>query len=158
LREIKDQVNAYLFSAQTLVKVAHDNSGSKSSVRATNVGACLCLKQAWECWLIELAGYLSVEPFDIDMKSNALAEKLPDYQYLKELMQQEGSWYKELRFYCDEALTAFERENDRLVEPSSELLINAVVLDAEPKKMSLLEVIQSLKSYIQQTRAQQTEW
>lgn len=158
MQVIKDQVNAYLFSAQTLAKESCSSSQSKPSARAASVGACLCLKQAWECWLIELAGYLSAEPFGLEGQSDALVAKYPDYQYLATLKRQDGSWYSELLLYCADALVSYDRGSGQSVEPSSERLISAVVLDAEPKAMSLLEVVQAAKSYIQQIRAQQTEW
>ena len=162
MQEIKNKLNTFLYSAQSLAKMAEIEPFPPVSHldKAALLGACLCLKQAWETWLVELASYLNVDVSVLEDEQSPIAANLPDCQLLFSLKQKEGSWYQQLRLLCSEPLFFWDRKPEAVTSAATENVINIVALDADndDQIINALKVIEEFKAYIALTREQQTQW
>ena len=164
MSDIKSRVNTYLYAAQTQAKQA-ETSTNAALAQAAVVGASLSLKYAWEAWLEELSAYLKIPADALQDESSELAQNMPDCQFLFAQKQEQGSWYQRLLALSVDPLLYRENSPHSRQAASTEAsvprieVINLTETAIEgDRELTLLELVEEVKTYIQQRREQQTEW
>ena len=154
--------SAHAFYAATLL-LQRDVPGAHR--RSLEVGAWLCLREAWYAWLKELyqlatpKGKLTGSLANIEELSAQLGDQHPEIQRLINLQSSPSSWIT-----C--MLGVFERADFPMVfleppqKPETAADNGLIPLNAlgDDQAVDIREVLQNFRSYMDEVRAHMLEW
>lgn len=157
----QSQTNAPLFYAQRLMSIYETGSDAaiQQDQHALLMGAWLCLKESWGCWLNELSAYMNLERAEgYQLNELALLFKtgLPEGQLLLGLTEDSKSWLTILL-----RKIAAPAESVKLPAKSSASslgLISLVPTDEVAENVLIRRVLSEFKDYMASVRVRQIEW
>jgi len=157
----QSQTNAPLFYAQRLMSIYE--KGSETSIQqdqhALLMGAWLCLKESWGCWLNELSTYMGlerVEGYQLNEQTLLLKSDLPEGQLLLGLIEDSESW---LAILLRRVAEPTERIKQQAKSSTLSLdLISLVSTDEVEENVLVGRVLSGFKEYIESVRVRQVEW
>lgn len=159
-----DKTNAQLFYAQQLLKAYQASllSDSAGSSAALLNAASLSIKEAWLCWINELATMLGVKNSTFTSAEQLFEHdiaRLPDVQGLKSLKETPDSGLYLLVQRSEEIGYAVNSGPQSRAGINRDPLALQSLDEPEQSESKLLsQQLDSFKAYIQGVRAQQVEW
>ena len=157
----QSQTNASLFYAQRLMSIYEKDRETliQQDQHALLMGAWLCLKESWVCWLNELSAYMNLERpdgYQLDDLTLLLNSGLPEGQLLLGLTENPDSW---LAIMLERVLKPTERLNTTVKSNESSLeLISLVSTDKVDEGLLIDKTLSEFKQYIESVRVRQIEW